>query len=218
MDVYVSTEVAEVQALHPDVARPAFRQRSIRDQIRGQAATLSAGHRAGDRRIAMQVMSWWPGARGRSLQEVLGGPFSDEDARNTVSREYGFADWAEVEALGNRTPDARFEQALDHVLAGDVAQLRMALQAHPSLSSARSTYGHRATLLHYLGANGVESHRQVTPLLAVEIAELLLAHGADKAATAGMYGGGQTAHDLARTSAHPRDAGVAEALTAVLRP
>jgi len=37
---------------------------------------------------------------------------------------------------------------------------------------------HHATLLHYVGANGIESFRQKTPANAVDIARLLLDAGA----------------------------------------
>ena len=38
---------------------------------------------------------------------------------------------------------------------------------------------HRATLLHYVGANGVEDYRQRSPQNAVAVAEALLAAGAE---------------------------------------
>src|SRR5687767_9692458 len=44
------------------------------------------------------------------------------------------------------------------------------------------------TLLHYLGANGVEPFRQHTPKNAVEIVAVLLDAGADVNAEAQMYG------------------------------
>ena len=36
----------------------------------------------------------------------------------------------------------------------------------------KSAAAHRATLLHYIGANGVEGYRQKTPKNAVKVAEL----------------------------------------------
>ena len=72
-------------------------------------------------------------------------------------------------------------------------------------------------MLHYLGANGVESHRQKTPRNAVEIARLLIDRGADIEAEADMYGGGQTTLALVQTSAHPAAPGVADALCTLLR-
>lgn len=216
MEVYVATEVAEVHALHSYLADPAFRKRPIRDQIAQQAETVRTAHSAGDRRVRMQILSWWPDARGLGVDDIMQAGFTSDDARLTLAREYGFSEWHGVELLGSMTPDAEFELALDDMLSGDAESLDGRLEKEPRLVDARSRYGHAATLLHYLGANGVESHRQVTPLNAAELAGLLVRHGANIAAEADIYGGGQTALALARSSAHPHEAGIAEELNAVL--
>ncbi|MEO1142585.1 MAG: hypothetical protein AAFW66_09605, partial [Pseudomonadota bacterium] len=175
-----------------------------------------AAHADGDSRVSMQIMSWWPEAIGRDVAGILASPFSKTDALLTISREYGFKTWEAVDALGSKMSDPEFETALDKMLSGDAQSLGDMLKQNPALVSQQSDYGHKATLLHYLGANGVESHRQRTPLNAVELAELLLEHGADRSAEANMYGGGQTPLALASTSAHPVKAGVSEALNTVL--
>lgn len=217
MQVYIAKDVADVIALYPYVQEGSFRALSIRDQISLQAHTLLKAHREGDHRVAMQVMSWWPHAQRLTAQEILDAPFNEEDAKLTLSREYGFSNWLAVEALGDHQTDATFEHALDLMLAGDNEAIMNALAQTPDLVSARSRYGHAATLLHYLGSNGVESHRQVTPLNAAELANLLISRGAEKNAEANMYGGGQTPYALASTSAHPKAAGISDALNQVLR-
>src|SRR5205807_2098987 len=80
----------------------------------------------------------------------------------------------------------RFEAAVEAVINGDEASLRRMLAEHPDLAQARSSRTccfdppeHRATLLHYVAANGVENYRQKTPPNAVEITRLLLDAGAD---------------------------------------
>jgi ankyrin repeat protein len=100
-----------------------------------------------------------------------------------------------------------FEAAVDAVVNGDIAALERMLRADPDLVRARSSREHHATLLHYVGANGVEDERQRTPKNAVEVARVLLDAGADIHAMADMYGGSDTL-GLAATSCHPRDAGV----------
>jgi ankyrin repeat protein len=82
------------------------------------------------------------------------------------------------------------------------------LREHPDLVRARSTRPHRATLLHYVSANGVEDERQKTPKNVVAIARLLLDAGADVDAAGEMYGGGATTLGLTATSIHPFKAGV----------
>ena len=106
------------------------------------------------------------------------------------------------------SPEPAFEFAVDTLLGGDVETLRSLLTGDPSLVRRRSGFGHRATLLHYVGSNGVETYRQRVPLNLAEITNLLVEAGADVNATAEMYGGGSTALGLLVTSDHPAKAGV----------
>src|SRR5215471_6910026 len=108
-------------------------------------------------------------------------------AQFVIARAHGFLSWPKfvkhVEALSRtRTGVWAFESAAQAIVTGDIAGLRELLRAHPELVKARSTREHRATLLHYVSANGVEHYRQVTPKNIVEIAEALLAAGAEVAA------------------------------------
>jgi len=103
-----------------------------------------------------------------------------------------------------------FERAADAVVDGDIPTLKSLLNDHPELATARSARPHRCTLLHYLGANGVEGERQKTPPNAVLVIELLLAAGADPNASCYTYRGGpdETTVGLLTSSGHPRDAGL----------
>lgn len=216
--VYIAPEVAEIFELHPYLSDVSFMAMSICEQVVLQSETVFRGFQAQDRRVGMHLLSWWPGAAGKTLDYIFQSEFSEEDALLTMSREYGFADFPAVEALAERRPCQAFEAALESMLEGDMTAFRSQLERAPGLVMARSRYGHEATLLHYLGANGVESHRQRVPMTAVEASKELIARGASKAAKAKMYGGGQTAYDLARTSAHPQSAGVLRELKQVLQP
>ena len=101
-----------------------------------------------------------------------------------------------------------FESAADAVVSGDLGSLRRLLALDASLVFARSGRPHRATLLHYVGANGVEEERQRTPPNVVEVTRVLLDAGASVDATADLYGGGSTPLGLAVTSIYPVRAGV----------
>lgn len=216
--VYIAPEVEQVRTMYPYLYDPEFRALTICQQIEQQAATLTAAHANGDSRIEFQIRSWWPGASRMALDDILAGAFSRSDSTLTICREYGFEDWRSVEKLGDLSLDLEFEAALDAMLAGDISKFKQQLEAMPELATARTRYGHGSTLLHYLGANGVETHRQQTPLNAVELAQVLISAGASKRAKANMYGGGQTPLALASTSAHPHQAGISDALNAVLKP
>jgi hypothetical protein len=146
--------------------------------------------------------------------------YSSADARTILTREHCFANFDELtrHLAALKQPDsavARFESAVDSVVAGDAALLRQRLQLHPELAPARSPRTHHSTLLHYVGANGVEGWRQRTPANAVAIAELLLAAGATVDALADMYGGSTTL-GLVATSIHPLRAGVQRELMETL--
>ena len=142
-------------------------------------------------------------------------------AQFVIARVHGFETWpkfsAHLDGLARAaSPISRFETAADAIIAGDTAALQRLLQEQPELVRARSTRGHRASLLHYVAANGVENYRQKTPANAVRIAQMLLDAGAEVDAEADMYGGGCTTLGLAATSIHPELAGVQNRLMQML--
>ena len=109
-----------------------------------------------------------------------------------------------------------FEAAVEAVVAGDLSTLRRLLDEQPELVHARSAHPHRATLLHYIAANGVEGERQKTPPNAVEVARVLLEDGAEVDALASMYGGQCTTMSMLVSSCHPAKAGLQIALAETL--
>jgi len=140
------------------------------------------------------------------------------DAQFVIARSHGFESWpkfsAHLDALAHA--GALFEAVAQAIVDGDEETLRRLLREQPELIRARSEREHRATLLHYVSANGVEDYRQQTPQNIVRIAEILLAAGAVVDAEANVYGGGATTLGLVATSAHPRQAGVQIALIQLL--
>ncbi len=101
----------------------------------------------------------------------------------------------------------RFERAVDAIVAGELTTLEALLRETPALVQTRSARPHRATLLHYLGANGVEDYRQKSPRNAVAVAKMLLDSGADPDVLAEIYGK-STSLGLVASSIHPREEGV----------
>lgn len=192
------------------------------------AALWSAAERAviaGDEPTLARLLRDQPRffSHGRAPAYVPRGPFPDytgADARAIILREQQFEQWAAFEAFTDARRDphsgvSRFEAAADAIVTGDEAALDALLTAHPALIRARSTRMHHATLLHYVGANGIEGFRQKTPANAVRITERLLAAGAEVDATADMYGGSRTL-GLVATSIHPMLAGLQDELIALL--
>ena len=105
---------------------------------------------------------------------------------------------------------------MEAVIAGDLDTLRPLLREHPELVHARSARPHRATLLHYIAANGVEDDRQKTPPNAVEVALTLLEAGSEVDALADMYGGQYATMSMLVSSYHPAKAGLQVALAETL--
>jgi len=192
----------------------AWAARWVRDLIELQPDDEQVQHRRDAERYADQIADF---ARARLAPAEC----ALAQAQFVIARAHGFESWPKLahhlEALvGMPTPASAFEEAADAIIAGDRATLERLLGEHPDLVHARSSRHHRATLLHYVSANGVENYRQETPPNIVEIARLLLDAGAEVEAEADVYGGGATTLGLVMTSAHPRRAGVQSDLADLL--
>ncbi|MCH9682901.1 MAG: hypothetical protein K0V04_15800 [Deltaproteobacteria bacterium] len=174
--------------------------------------------RQGNPAVVPIVSSWHRGLVGKPSTAVLGHLPTRDDARQTVAREHGFEDWAAVVEAGDTAFDLVFETTVDAMLEGQLAVVQRSLAAVPALAHQRSSFGHAATLLHYIAANGVETERQVTPLNAAAMVTVLLDAGADPSRGMSVYGTQATTLELLLSSAHPRAAGVVDEVAALLRP
>jgi hypothetical protein len=177
-----------------------------------RAALVWQAHRDGDP-AAAELLRVALGARG--YDEAVSRGLTLDDVRNAIAWEHGFADWPAVIARHDRAVDVHFEAAIDAMVAGDLLTLRTLLDDHPALVHARSPFGHHATLIHYIAANGVESSRQwQSPRNAAGVLRTLLKHGADPNAVCDTYDGGsaQTPLCLLVSSVHPAQAGVQASL------
>jgi hypothetical protein len=110
-----------------------------------------------------------------------------------------------------------FARSVKAIVTGDVQALRQELAADPVLVQARSVSAHRATLLHYVAANGIEPELQRQVPNADEIANVLLSAGAKVDAKCDAYDGRwNTTMDLLVSSDHPCEAGVTGKLVTLL--
>lgn len=156
-----------------------------------EAEALAAAVRAQSFPALQRVWSWHPAYIGQPLSAIPHDSFDVAAARQTVACEYGCDTWDALETLVSGIADGgtvrAFEIAAEAVAHGDVDGLDRMLQATPQLAHARSPRRHRATLLHYVAANGVEPPRQSGSPHAVRVAECLLDHGAAVDALACFY-------------------------------
>ena len=199
--VYVDPKVRRVIELYADIVSGDFYALPIKRQLELQADRLTTAHHSRHEAVCFQIASWHPELVAHSDEQILDHVFGIDDGRITVAREYGFTDWHQVEALHDRPSDAYFENAVNTMLSGNLTLLKKQVSDAPGLPSARSQYGHQATLLHYAGTNGVESYRQVVPLNMADIVDFLLASAADPGSKANIYGG-STPRELFESSKH----------------
>lgn len=212
--------------------------RATLSEYRRQADALLSGWNAGEEtsirfvwqqhpRFRRPDVRWLP--KEMQTSAIVADAMDEADARLVIARWYDFRDWAAlqdwVEAVTeDGSPVSRFETAVEAVINGDTAGLDRSLREDPDLVRARSTrvtwwaphQMHRATLLHYVAANGIEGYRQKTPANAVEIAATLLRAGAEVDALADMYEGRYTTMSMLVSSGHPANAGLQVALTETL--
>jgi hypothetical protein len=156
----------------------------------------------------------------RGDHQISTDSFKLAHAQSIIARWYAFKDWPTLAeyAKAASTENShvwQFESAIDAIIAGDTQTLQSLLSANHDLIRARSMRVHQATLLIYVGANGVEGYRQKTPKNAVEIAKILLDAGAEIDAIGTMYGGSSTL-GLVATSVHPYVTGVQNDLIDIL--
>jgi hypothetical protein len=215
--VYVSAEVAAVCDLYEGLLGEDALQRTGAKQLRLLADRLADGHHERHRGAFVEIGNWHPELTGRPEGEIWSARLRDQDYLDTVSRGHGYPHWEAASIAEPSRPTLRFERCVEDILAGDVEAAAASLTAYPELVTMRSHWGHRATLLHYLAANGVEIYRQRVPTNAPELARLLLDNGADVAAKANMYGGGRATLGMLLSSSHPAHAGVTAQLADVLR-
>lgn len=185
-----------------------------------QAERLYDALQAGDEDARWNFKWMHPRYRGKSVHDVDAATLSLGDAQIVVAQEYAFSTWDDLakftEAVTRDGPVATFESAADAVVGGDLPLLQSMLRDHPELPHARSSRRHHVTLLHYIGANGVEGIRQKTPPNAVEIAKALLDAGADVDAVADLYDNECTTMSMLVSSVHPARAGLQVPLAELL--
>jgi hypothetical protein len=187
---------------------PADQTIALGDLLERRADLVWQGHHGGPAAVAEFLRA---AAGQRRYEQAVADGLTLDQVRTAVAREHGFRDWAGVMVHRDRPVDPRFEAAVDAIVAGETTTLAALLRAFPALVEQRSPFGHRALLIHYVAANGVEMNRQwQSPPNAVEVLRVLLHHGAAPDALCDTYGGGpaQTPLCLLVSSVHPADAGV----------
>jgi len=214
--VFVHDHVRAVQDLYGDIIGADALERSCREQIELLADRLAAGHRAHHPGAWVELHNWHPDLVDRTEADVWDLSLGSADFLGAAGRGHGYADPTDVEGDDTR-PSPRFEAVVDAMLRGDLDGLAKDLDDDPTLARGASHWPHRATLLHYATANGVEIYRQVVPSNLPDLVRLIIDHGADVNATSFAYGARQRPLGLLLSSGHPHLAGVTTDVAAILR-
>ena len=206
--VYIHPDVSQVWELHAAVIGGFDFAESILDLLDRLAMNLARASAVDDPRASVEIKNF---LRPGEYDIPEGGMrLGLKEAREIMARQHGFADWEEVKIGGRATLQQEFEMAVDYLVSGNTGSLERMLDENPHLVLQRSAYFHKASLLHYVSANGVEIRRQTVPGNLAGIASLLIERGADPEARGFFYGRMMDTVSLLRTGSHTKQAGVYE--------
>ncbi len=214
--VYICSDVLKIREIHSDTISDLAQFAETFEIINAMSIDLYRQYAQGYPPSIIELKNWHPDCIGKDYQHIMDLELSQEDIQYAQARQFGYKSWQEV-IEKSTSINYNFEKAVDHLIMGELKQLKELLINFPNLLQSRSNYNHEASLIHYIAANGVECYRQITPINIVEATQLLLDMGASQHGQHNIYGGNCTLIDLIKTSAHPNEAGVAEQLIAILK-
>jgi hypothetical protein len=198
-----------VQQLHQNILDRRLSYPSVFHELKNYAINLQGQYQVGNPAVSIEISNYFPPLIAASQKEIFYVEMEPHDFELTIAKAYGFSSWENVKAMSETTHDPLFEMAVDILLTGQIEVLGDLLKQYPHLVHQRSSYGHRAGLIHYLGSNGVEIWRQVVPDNLEEILRFLVVKGADPDMTADLYGVNNLLA-LLTSSDHAWKAGVAK--------
>lgn len=206
--VFIHPDVALVRELHSVILSSFNPSGTILELLELMARNLAEACEAGDPRTQVEIKNYMKPGEFEPVDDLL--RVNLGMAREIMARQHGFMDWEEVKYGGRVSLQSGFEKAVDLLISGEVDALEKILVENPHLVIQRSGYPHKATLLHYAAANGVEIRRQIVPLNLPDLIRLLLSRGADLHARGFFYNSMMDAKSLLQTGTHTREAGVYE--------
>lgn len=187
----------------------------VKEYLLALAKRMYEGVQANHSFIFREINNYHQDYLGKPIDELQKMNWTLSDCQQTIANEYGFKNWDAIP--DDLEYDKDFEVAVDYLLIAQFDYLKKCIEKNPELLHRKSRFGHQATLLHYVGSNGVEMWRQVVPFNLVQMTKYLIEQGADKDAKMKVYGGEFSVLPLLETSAHPRAAGVIDEMKAVLK-
>jgi len=212
--VFIHPDVALVRELHSVILSSFDPSGTMLELLELMAVNLAEACEAGDPRTQVEIKNYMKPGEFEPVDDLL--HVNLGMAREIMARQHGFMDWEEVKYGGRVSFQSDFEKAVDLLISGEVDALEKILMENPHLVIQRSAYPHKATLLHYAAANGVEIRRQIVPLNLPDVIRLLLSRGADLHARGFFYGSMMDTRNLLQTGTHTREAGIYEEVSNLL--
>ena len=204
--IYEHPDVSSVRELHAGILKSFDYSDSILGLLDRMAGNLYEANAAGDPRSLVEIRNFLNSGTQDEKEGMT--RISLLEARDIMARQHGFADWEEAKYGGRNYLQPEFETVVDLLVSGKIKSLEEILNDHPHLVIQRSAFYHKASLLHYVSANGVEIRRQTVPQNLPEIVSLLIRFGAEKDARGYFYGRMMDTESLIRSGAHTQQAGV----------
>ncbi len=211
MKIHTPKVVQELEEFYGPLLTDIESFHSIKEHLSGLAARMWEGVQIKNPTILSEISNYHWSHLGKSTAILASVVLTEHDCKQTIANQYGFRRWTEVMHMDNAY-NLEFEYTINDMLAGNLEMVKNRISKNKGLVNKKSYYGHRATLLHYAASNGVELWRQKVPLNLPEIVGYLIEQGINKKAKMKVYGGEYTAGELLLSSAHPRDAGLIDAL------
>jgi len=188
MTIYRAKMVQEIQDFYGELLFPKEHETIYRHLLR-ISECLHEGLQQQVNCLYTQLNNYNPDFIGIPTSKLKERAFDHADCQYTIAREFGFNSWVDVQGLQTVKYNIEFEKCVNYVVHGEIDKVKAILEVNPEIIHQQSQYGHRASLLHYIGSNGVEFWRQQVPLNLSEV---------------GLF----TAYQLYQSSAHPINAGL----------
>lgn len=215
MKIYKPQAVADLQEFYGELLVNMGQYHTIHEHLKTVSKRMWQGVRSGNEAVLQEIRNNHWSHLGRPTADLVRIGLTEEDCMQAIANEFGFRRWSEVAHM-NVPYDMQFESVVNAILGGRMTEVEKYVSQNGDLINKKSSYGHKASLLHYSVSNGVELWRQQVPSNLPEIVGYLIRKGANKQAKMLVYGGEYTASELLLSSAHPRDAGILEDLRKLL--
>lgn len=216
-EIYISGHVQQIQTLYKPIIENLSSYPTLKKQLKAFLSIAFDSYKAGELTYAIEFSNHHPNWLGKYEEIIAHKNHSWEDFELVIARGYGFKNWDEVTSNGNQSFDIDFENAITFLIHGDINELQSLIDNQPTVLQTKSIYGHRASLIHYIGSNGLEIWRQQVPMNLPSILRMLLNAGSHSDPKNKIYGNGSHLIDLIESSDHPNKTGFTKELVDILR-